>query len=52
AIPVGSRWSGAERSPTGTGRVGAAHVRFSAATAGFSVDRSGAGRGLSIPGQD
>ncbi|MCI97665.1 hypothetical protein A2U01_0118966, partial [Trifolium medium] len=32
---------GAVRSPAGTGRVGAAHVRFSAATVGFPVDRSG-----------
>ncbi|MCI68711.1 hypothetical protein A2U01_0089972, partial [Trifolium medium] len=46
------RWSGAEWSPTGKGRVGAAQLSFSAATVGFSVDRSGAGRGLSIPGQD
>ncbi|MCI32952.1 hypothetical protein A2U01_0054167, partial [Trifolium medium] len=41
AIPVGSRWSGAERSPAGMDRVGAAQVRFSAATAGISVDQSG-----------
>ncbi|MCH95747.1 hypothetical protein A2U01_0016729 [Trifolium medium] len=49
-----SQWDpgGAARSPAGKGRVGAAQVSFSVATAGFSVDRSGAGRGLSIPGQD
>ncbi|MCI53113.1 hypothetical protein A2U01_0074359, partial [Trifolium medium] len=47
-----SQWDpgGAVRSHAGKGRVGAAQVSFSAATAGFSVDRSGAGRGLSIPG--
>ncbi|MCI95934.1 hypothetical protein A2U01_0117233, partial [Trifolium medium] len=41
------RCSGAERCPAGEGRVGAVQLSFSAATARFPVDRSGAGRGLS-----
>ncbi|MCI83367.1 hypothetical protein A2U01_0104643, partial [Trifolium medium] len=38
-----SQWDpgGAARSPAGKGRVGVGQLRFSAATAGFPVDRSG-----------
>ncbi|MCI47180.1 hypothetical protein A2U01_0068421, partial [Trifolium medium] len=43
AIPAASRQSVASQCLAATGRVGAAQLRFPAATAGFSVDRSGSG---------